>query len=258
MHDKSQKSVADSLETKPALLVHMPYLLQDLWSLGSSVEPICQMVGKLNLKSGGMGILDLGCGKGAVGIKIASACGIKVTGIDLMQEFLMDAREKAKTFSVSHLCTFITADIHRYVKSPHFFELVILASLGGIFGSIKQTIKILRTQVVERGYIIIDDGFLKSKKRINRRGYSHYRNHEETIKALTMFGDQLLEEVDTSAVNSEINWQYLEKITNRARELIARLPELRGELEAYIRLQADECTIIDNEIQSTLWLLQKR
>jgi len=258
MIDESRKSVADSLETKPALVVHMPYLLQDMWALGSSADLICKMVGKLNLKSGGMGILDLGCGKGAVGIKIASAWGIHVTGIDLMEEFLSDAREKAKARSVSHLCNFIMADIIRYVKIPHYFELVILASLGNIFGSVTQTVKILRTQVAEGGYIMIDDGFLKSKKRTNRRGYGHYRNHEESIKALTKFGDRLLEEADTSVISSEINRIYLEKITNRARELIARLPELRGELEAYLRLQADECNFIDKEISGALWLLQKR
>lgn len=56
----------------------------------------------------------------------------------------------------SDLCTFIEQDILTYVIDKHNFDIVILASLGGIFGSNKNTIEKLRTQVRPGGYIIID------------------------------------------------------------------------------------------------------
>jgi 2-polyprenyl-3-methyl-5-hydroxy-6-metoxy-1,4-benzoquinol methylase len=83
MSDKTQKLISDSLETDQQLLPYMPYLLQDLWALGSSVEDILKAVDSLPLSSDSR-VLDLGCGKGAVSVLIASRFKCRVTGIDAM------------------------------------------------------------------------------------------------------------------------------------------------------------------------------
>ena len=48
MMNESGQSVADSLETNVNMLSFMPYLLQDLWALGCSIDQIIETAGKLN------------------------------------------------------------------------------------------------------------------------------------------------------------------------------------------------------------------
>ena len=89
MSDRIERSISESLEVDRHLLPHMPFLLQDLWALGSSVDHIVDIVDSFNLPENAQ-ILDLGCGKGAVLIQIAAKYGFEVTGIDVMDAFLED------------------------------------------------------------------------------------------------------------------------------------------------------------------------
>jgi ubiquinone/menaquinone biosynthesis C-methylase UbiE len=235
----------------------MPYLLQDLWALGSSVDEICDLAGGLDLDPGGAGVLDLGCGKGAVGIRLAKMFGIKVTGVDLMAEFLHEAENRAKDHKVAHLCTFIRQDICAYVKTDHRFDAVILASLGSVIGTIGKTVQTLRTQIRPGGYMFIDHGYLMSADRLDRPGYEDCRNYGETIGLLTSCGDVLLNEIDTTTVSNAVNADYLMKIKTRGGELMRQLPDLKKEISEYIERQEEECRILEREFVSAVWLLQK-
>ena len=258
MKEKTKKSISASLEAEENLLPYMPYLLQDLWALGSSVDQILELTGSLGLSPENSSILDLGCGKGAVSVQIASRFKIKVVGIDAMKEFLAEARSRALDFKVSHLCKFTRADIRDYVLDTHGYDLVILASLGGIFGTLKETVLFLRTQVKPGGYIIIDDGYLRKAQFLGRKGYEHYRNHEETLKELEEAGERILTEINTTAFSKKINEEYLNLVRDRSKELIKKNPKLEKDLEKYIELQAEECDILNEELEGALWLLKRK
>ena len=235
MSDRIDQSIADSLEVSESLLPYLPLLLQDLWALGSSVEYILDTVGALNLSPNHATVLDLGCGKGVVSIKIASLFGLKVVGIDAMPAFLEDARKKAIEHKVSQLCEFINQDMKEYVSVNHSFDMVILASLGGVLGSFKDTISTLRNQVRAGGYMLIDDGYLRKTDLLKRNGYEHYKDHETTVSELTAFNDLLLKEISTTDLSLKINYEYLYFIEKRGRELIAKHPELSHDIGAYIQ-----------------------
>ena len=253
----SHQSIADSLEVEKILLPYMPYLLQDLWVLGSSVDLILEAIASLSLPRRDVSVLDLGCGKGGVSIQIALRFGFNIVGVDAMPEFLHDAREKANENKVSDLCTFIDEDILSYVSEDHKFDIVILASIGGLFGNNIDTVKKLRSQTKVGGYIIIDDGYLKNKQNISRKGYAHYRNYKKTIEELTMFNDHLIVEIPTSEMNQDINNEYLIMIRRRIIELITKHPELEKELNNYLNLQKEECEVLENEIEGRIWVLRR-
>lgn len=257
MQDQSKKSIANSLEVEENLLKYMPYLLQDLWALGSSVARILELIETLPLASSNPKVLDLGCGKGAVSVQIASRFGYEVVGVDAMPEFLEVARTKSSEYLVSHICTFIQQDILTYVTEPHTFDIVILASLGGIFGTNKDNVKTLRTQVKPGGYIIIDDGFLKNKEVLNRKGYDYCRDYKTTIDELKAFGDSLVSEISTNEVSKNINEEYIKLIDKRIMELIAENPDLEKDLKKYLALQREECEILDTEVEGRIWVLKK-
>jgi cyclopropane fatty-acyl-phospholipid synthase-like methyltransferase len=258
MSGRTEQSVANSLEVDKRLLSHMPFLLQDLWALGSSIDYIMDVVGGLNLPSHQTKVLDLGCGKGAVSIGIASKFGFRIVGIDVMNVFLEYARKKAMDYNVSHLCEFINQDIMEYVSVEHGFDLVILASLGGVIGSFTDTIAALRCQVRSGGYMLVDDGYLREDGFLKRKGYEHYKSHKDTIKELTFFNDFVLKEINTTALSLKINSEYLEVITHRGMELAAEHPELEEYIRSYIRVQEEECHVIQDQMEGALWLVQKR
>ena len=258
MSDRTDHSIADSFEVPENMLPHIPYLLQDLWALGSSVEYIVESIGALNLNPRQAAVLDLGCGKGAVSIKIASQFGMNVVGVDAMPAFLEDARKKAITYNVTPLCEFINQDILKYVSVNHSFDVVILASLGGVFGSFTDTVSILRNQVRSNGYMLIDDGYLRNIDVLRRNGYQHYKKHGSTVRELTAFKDLLIKEINTTDLSSKINNEYIQAIEKRGRELIAKYPELSRDILGYIHLQKEECDIIANHLEGALWLLQKQ
>jgi len=62
VEEKLAKSLtAESVE----LIPYLPYLLQDLWELGSSPKDILEMITKHIPVSKETKVLDLACGKGA-------------------------------------------------------------------------------------------------------------------------------------------------------------------------------------------------
>lgn len=258
MSSKSRKSVSESLETDEFTLPYLPYLLQDLWALGSSVEDIIHLLQSLNLPRGETNVLDLGCGKGAVSIQVAEKLGFKVTGIDAMEPFIAEAKHRANELQVSHLCKFLVEDIFDYASAVHNFDIVILASLGGIFKTNKNTISVLRSQVKSNGYILIDDGYLKTKSSVNRKGYAHYKDYQETVNDLLSFKDQLIEEVNTTEKSIRINYEYLSSIEKRAAELMIRNNEIKSRIEKYIKLQREECDFLKEEVEGAVWLIRKR
>jgi len=255
--ERNGQSISDSLEADRKLLPHMPYLLQDMWTMGCSLEDIVEVVGSLSLPSDKTHVLDLGCGKGAILVHIAAKYGFKVTGIDIMEAFLDIAREKAGKFNITQLSRFIKQDILEYISREHDYDLVILASLGGILGNLKDTVSRLRTQVKTGGYILIDDGYLSKENSLERKGFGHYRNHEDTINELTACNELLITEVSTTQFSLELNEKYLQFITKRGGDLAVKYPELEKDIKAYINLQSEECDVIRDHVEGALWLLQK-
>ena len=56
--------------------------------------------------------------------------------------------------------------------------------------------------------MIIDDGYVRNQNRLNRKGYEHYRNHENTIRELTAFDDIIVHEIKTTSASVEIGEEY--------------------------------------------------
>jgi len=100
MSEQTEQSIADSLEANKKILPYMPYLLQDMWTLGCSLESIISAAGSVGLHDKSK-VLDLGCGKGAVCIQLAARFGCNVLGVDASEPFLKDAQTKASEYKVS-------------------------------------------------------------------------------------------------------------------------------------------------------------
>ena len=259
MNEKLEKSLSESLETNPNFLPYLPELLQDLWELGSSPDKIIELIRPLELNAGDTRVLDLGCGKGAVSILLVKTFGFQAIGVDGCQPFLNEAWQKAREHRVESLCNFIHADIKDYIQQARDFDIVIYASLGGILGNITEYVGKLRTTLRQGGFMVIDDGFLKGATLLDRPGYGHYMTHAETLKQLTSHGDFLVSEIIIKEEeNSAIDQGYLKVIKKRSIDLIKRNPNLRDEVNEYIKNQEVECEVIEQNLRGAVWLIRKK
>ena len=221
------EDVAEYFEVSPELLPYIPELLADLWALGSSPETVVEWVRSLELPPETTGVLDLGCGKGAVSIALAKEFNFRIFGIDFFEPFIVDARKRAKESGVHDLCSFECADMHDILKKARDFNIVIYTAVGGVLGSFDQCVFQLRQAIKSGDYMIIDDGFRLTSNEISFSGYDHYVSYEETIHQLTSHGDTILQEKVVPVEHIKIKHQRnTELITKRVENLAREHPEL--------------------------------
>lgn len=152
--------VARALEAPVELLPFLPDLLADLTELGSDAEQLAVIVRDLELPSTAQ-VIDLGCGKGAVAVEIASELGLRVLGIELFEPFVAEATAAARAAGVSHLCEFRHGDARTLVERVPPSDVAVFAALGDVLGSPAETMRVVRRYVRTGGYVIVADVFLR-------------------------------------------------------------------------------------------------
>lgn len=87
-------------------------------------------------------ILDLGCGTGNHSIRLAQR-GYSVTGVDLSNEMLAVARQKAKDYNID--CTFIQSDICTFKNGQKFDIIIMMFAVLGYLTENEDLLKALGT-----------------------------------------------------------------------------------------------------------------
>lgn len=257
LSEKQKEQVAKGFDAAPELIPFIPYLLQDLWELGSSPHLIINILKSLNLPAG-LKVLDLACGKGAASIQISQQLGFKCLGIDLFEPFIEEAKKKSAELELDNLCIFEVEDITDAVDKYSYFDIVILASAESLLGNLSDAVKKLRNCVHVNGYIIYDGAYLQENSTTKNPDYTILRKYNESKKILTSFGDEIIaEEIIPFEETKRINDSYTELIGRRTEELVLKYPEAEKLLRAYVRKQESECELIERNIKGVLWCLQK-
>ncbi len=249
----SEDKLARSLTAESTeLIAFLPYLLQDLWELGSSPEDMIELLSRHVNASRTTRVLDLACGKGAVSVRIAQALGCRVKGIDMMPDFIDYARKKAEQYSVSSLCIFSVGDITEAVKVERNYDIVILGAVGDVLGSPDKTIEQLKDTVKPGGYILIDDGYGQQGADID------YYTREEWLEICRNHGVRLVDEKLIALEEVErINDEQQRHIRRRAEELKQRYPDQGHLFDSYIASQQAECDMLEQDISGVTMLLQE-
>lgn len=250
--------MAASMDGRTEVLPYLTELVADMWALGSTPHVAVDLLRPLNLPAASTRLIDLGCGKGALGITVAKSLGFRVLGVDLCEEFLGEARRIAAETGVSDLCDFEQADLRDAVSAGGDFDVAVLASLGGVLGGFDRCVGSMRRVVKSGGYLVIDDGFLNRHEAVDRPGYGHLASHDQTLEHLRAHGDTLVRERIYSVEETRaINLDYIDHISKRAAGVVERHPEAAGALRTYIASQESECDFIDREVTGAIWLLQR-
>jgi len=254
--EKLDQSIIKSLDGKDeSLLPYIPYLLQDLWEIGSSPEVINQLLKKHKILSRNSRVLDLGCGKGAISVKLAKEFECQVHGIDAMPEFIEEANFWADKYHQSDWCTFETGDIRERVKNLRNYDLIVLGSIGPVFGNIEDTLKNVSPAMVNNGYIILDDGYIPENSDFENE---NYLKQSEVLKQIGASGYEIVEALimDNTFIE-ESDSDIYENIEIRAQELIKKHPDQKYLFEEYLEIQRFENDILENKVECVTWLLRK-
>jgi len=261
MDKKTEEKLACSLTAETTeLLPFLPYLLQDLWELGSNPRDMIRLIKKhmpIPADSKNIKILDIACGKGAVAVKIAESLGVNVYGFDLLPDFIEYARQKAKELNVSPLCHFAIADANEIVNMEANYDCVIFGAAGNILGSPQETLNKLLKTVKPNGFILIDESYLPDGSGGEEIKYQNYEylTHGQWMRLFKDSGLKLVEEAQPA---EEYNFDSDNRaIAARAKELSAKRPEKRAIFEGYVQSQLNECDDLDNNLASVTWMLQK-
>jgi len=253
------EKLANSL-TAPTteLLPFLPYLLQDLWELGTPPRIVVDLIKKYDEHPAGRRYLDLACGKGAVSVELAKALGTRVTGIDITPEFIDVARCKAEAHGVAHLCAFTVADANAAVCEERGYDGVIFGAVGDILGSPEETVTLLRETIREGGIIIMDDAYVDDTDAKSR--LQNYVTREQWFDVFERCRVRVLEEVagaELTAESAARNWVDMERIKDRAAQLSALHPEKKMLFEEYVASQMDEVQDLESTLTGVVWMLRK-
>jgi len=247
-----EEKLARSLTAESVELIpYLPYLLQDLWELGSSPKDILDMITKHIHFTVETRVLDLACGKGSVSVNLAKNLGCMVKGIDIIPEFIDYAINKAHEFGVEKMCEFVVGDITQSVQTEKGYDIVILGAVGDVLGNSEDTINLLKNTVKKGRYIMIDDAYGNDITNVK---------HPTREQWLALFNNTGVRLIDEKMIEDEelvsLNHEQQELIVRRANELKADMPEKAHLFDSYIRSQQAECDELENEISGVTLLLQ--
>jgi SAM-dependent methyltransferase len=249
--DAEQKLATSLTADLPEAIPYLPYLLQDLWELGSNPRDIIELLSEHAAVSSNTRILDLGCGKGAVSVLLADKFKCRVKGIDIFPEFIDYARKKAVEHDVSGLCEFAVDDINHALSSEKDYDIVILGALGDVLGEPDVTINKLKKTIKPSGFIIIDDGY------VVEGSDSIYHSRKEWMLFFVKSGVMLVDEIPSDKEElAKINSCNQQHIISRANELKQLHPDKSDMFDKYVQSQQAECDKLEQEIIGVTWLLQ--
>lgn len=252
-----EESVVTAMDgSDKELFPYLPYILQDLWEIGADPEIIIKLIGKHYTNLDRLKILDLGCGKGAVSIKVSKSIGCNCYGIDAIPEFIEFAQKKANELRVNHLCNFEIGDIREKVKELSGYDIIILGSIGPVLGDYYTTLTTLSKCLNESGIFIIDDGYIE-----NSSDYSHplIQKQNKILQQIDSAGMQLIEDIiiPKDCIKNSDNFIF-DNLKKRCLELINMYPDKKELFENYIKKQEIENDVLESKVVCSTMVIKRK
>jgi len=238
------------------LFPFLPYILQDIWEIGADPDAIIKLINKYFNNNTELKVLDLGCGKGAVSVKVSQKLGCTCYGIDAITEFVEFAQQKATEYEVNHLCIFEMGDIREKVIELSGYDVVILGAIGPVFGDYYSTLSTLAKCINENGIFIIDDGYINDVS-----DFSHPLMYKKSniLQQIERAGMELVENdiMDRDDIVDSDDYIF-DNLKMRCQELIEKYPNKRNLFLDYIRKQEIENDVLENKVIGTTLVIKKK
>lgn len=240
------REVAASVGASARLLPHLPELLADLNALGSSPRLVVAMLKRAGVKPRAR-VLDLACGKGAVGIALARGLSARVTGVDGFGAFLDAARGAAMDAGVDELCEWVEGDVRRYRSRGDGFDVTMMLGLFGL----EEALPILRRHTRAGGLYVVDDATCEE-------GADAGLSRAEARELIEVRGDTIVEvRRQTPAEARRQNSVLYRRLHARAVGLRRVRPSLARVLDRFLEDQRQANRILVGTLRSTAWVVKR-
>jgi len=252
-----EESIVSAMEgNNTKLFKYLPYIFQDFWELGSSPDEIINVIKKYKQDYSSLNVLDLGSGKGAVSIKIASELKCNCFGIDAIEEFVIFSNNKSKELSVSNFCTFEANDARKRIKSLGKYDIIILGAIGPVFGNYYNTLLELAPHLNDDGIIIIGDAYVEDNCTTD---YPNVLQKTDILKQVSNAEMKIVEIITTNEIIPKLAEEYeieIKDMVNRCNELIEKHPEDKNVFLDYLETQKKLSWKLLNEVTQAILVIK--
>ncbi|MCL2289483.1 MAG: methyltransferase domain-containing protein [Bacteroidetes bacterium] len=255
-----EESIAAAMDAQQdtAIVPYLPYILQDFWELGTPPEIVIHLIQKHCIVETGrapsLQVLDLGCGKGAVSIKLAATLQCNCYGIDAIPEFIEVSKEKAKAYGVDTLCRFEVGDIREKIEELDKFDVIILGATGPIYDDYYTSLTAISKHLTDEGIIIIEEAYIDDASTFQ---HPPILPRKELLKQFEQAGMELIDET----VGEYSEWmdsaKDMENMLIRCNELKTKYPEKSYLFENYLQNQASEYDVLENKMIGSAMVLKR-
>jgi len=196
-------------------------------------------------------VLDLGCGRAELSLRIIERFGSTVVAVDNSSLMLDAARERAEWTGALGKLHLDDIDIREFRADPETFHLSVMLGAGGIPGGMSGICKQLKVWTRAGGYILVGEGYWKDKPHpeyleVLGGNEAQLHDHRRNVQAGVEAG---LIPMHATTANTdewdEYEWKYCRSVERYAREqpddpevpeMLARIRKWR---DAYLRWGRD-------------------
>ncbi|ELR71096.1 Putative methyltransferase [Fulvivirga imtechensis AK7] len=231
---------------------HIPFILADLWELGSMPEYIIKLIRK-NVGNANLGLItDFGCGKGAVLIKMALEFDFKGLGIDLVPEFIDEAKAHARENDLENRIKFMVGDIRDQLSNVREQNMIIYGYDSQLLGDVEETLLQLKDCLSKSGRIILEVVCTAGEDKIDELPTASELNDQIEKAGLTIVDHLVWDKEVLARMNAHNN----KLIAGRLSELTMSYPEKAPLFEQYMMNQLSECQELENNMICSTFMLQ--
>jgi len=196
-------------------------------------------------------VLDLGCGRAELALRIIERFGARVMAIDNSSLMLDAARERAEWTGALGRLHLDNVDIAEFQADPETFHLTVMLGAGGIPGGMSGICRHLKSWTKSGGYVMIGEGYWERRAHpqyLSLLGADpgQYLNHAGNVQAGVDAGLIPIHAATASADEwDEYEWKYCRSIERYAREhpedndVPEMLDRIRRWRDAYLRWGRD-------------------
>jgi len=169
-------------------------------------------------------VLDLGCGRAELALRIIERFGSTVIAVDRSELMLDAARDRAQWTGALSKLHLDDSDIASYQADPETFHLTVMLGAGGIDGGIAGICNQLKTWTKIGGFILIGEGYWRRKPHSAYVAFlggpvSQYLDHRGNVQAGVDAGLIPMHAATASPDEwDEYEWKYSRSIERYAAE----------------------------------------
>jgi cyclopropane fatty-acyl-phospholipid synthase-like methyltransferase len=123
-----------------------------------SAEKMDRMIGLLGLTAG-QRVLDIGCGKGELLIRLIEMYGVHAVGVDTNTEFVREARSRAAARIPGAKREFHRMDFATFPVADESFDLSACVGSSHACGGLRKALCTLARAVRPGGYVLMGEGY---------------------------------------------------------------------------------------------------